>query len=87
MAGYEIAIHTYEPDETGRCTSGWVNDSGRWVECNSTQSYSILHDDPEAAFREMHNHGGRDCMCYEDEDGPSYYEAMQMYVKGWVKNA
>ena len=79
---YAMAIHTYEPDDTGRCTSGWTNDNGKWIECRSTQRSSVLHDDAEASFREMHDHGGGDCMCFESEDGPSYYEAMRMYVEG-----
>jgi len=79
---YAMAIHTYEPDDTGRCTSGWTNDSGKWIECRSTQRSSVLHDDAEASFREMHDHGGGDCMCFEDEDGPSYYEAMRQFVEG-----
>ncbi len=62
------AIHTFDPDETGRCRSGWANDAGEWVECRSTQRSSTLHDDPEAAHREAHWHGGGDCMCFEMED-------------------
>ena len=64
------AIHTYEPDGQGRCQS-----------CGSTQRSSVLHDDPEAEFRERHNHGGGDCMCFESEDGPSFHEAMKKYVE------
>jgi hypothetical protein len=79
---YTEAIHTYEPDDDGRCTSGWYNNYGKWVKCNSTQKSSVLHDDKEAEFRSMHDHGGGDCMCFEMDDGPSYYEAMQAYVKG-----
>ena len=62
------AVHTYEPDDTGRCTSGWYNDSGRWVDCRSTQRSSTLHDDADADFRERHDHGGGDCMCFEAYD-------------------
>jgi len=75
------SIHTYEPDADGRCISGWVNDAGQWVKCRSTQRSSVLHDDPDAEFRQMHDHGGGDCMCFEDERGPSYYEAMDAYAK------
>ena len=75
------AIHTFEPDETGHCTSGWYNNSGRWIACTSTQRSSTLHDDPESEFRQRHDHGGGDCMCFEDDDGPSYYEAMDAFVQ------
>lgn len=67
---FQESIHTFDPVK-GRCTI-----------CGSTQRSSVLHDDPESDFRMMHNHGGRDCMCFEDEDGPSYYEAMKAYVAG-----
>jgi len=76
------SIHTYEPDANGRCTSGWANDAGQWVPCRSTQRSSTLHDDPDADFRERHDHGGGDCMCFENEDGPSYYEAMEANREG-----
>lgn len=77
---WQRSIHTYEPDESGRCTSGWSNDDGKWVQCLSTQRSSVLHDDLEAEFREMHDHGGGDCMCFEMDDGPSYHEAMRRYA-------
>lgn len=80
--GYEMAIHTFNPDSTGRCKGGWTNDKYKWIECGSTQSYSVLHDDPEAAFRELHSHGGGDCMCFEDENGPSYSEALAKFMEG-----
>jgi hypothetical protein len=64
---WTTAKHTYEPDETGHCTSGWSNDNGEWVRCRSSQSSSVLHDDEEADFRERHWHGGGDCMCFEME--------------------
>jgi hypothetical protein len=82
ITNYEEAIHTYEPGEDGRCQSGWYNDDGKWIECGSRQRSSVLHDDPEAEFRERHDHGGGDCMCFESEDGPSYYEAMKAFVAG-----
>jgi len=75
------AIHTYEPDTEGRCTAGWYNDRGLWINCRSTQRSSVLHDDPEAEFRERHDHGGGDCMCFED-DPRGYYGAMEDYVNG-----
>ena len=79
---WTAAIHTFEPDpQTGKCTSGWRNDTGEWVACGSRQRSSVLHDDPESDFRQLHDHGGGDCMCFENEDGPSYYEAMENYVK------
>jgi len=70
------AIHTYEPDETGKCTSGWDNARGKWIECRSTQRSSVLHDDPDSEFRERHYHGGGDCMCFEDYPG-GYHAAMR----------
>lgn len=76
------AIHTFRPDKTGRCMNGWYNGRGEWIECRSTQRSSVLHDDAESEFRQMHDHGGGDCMCFESEDGPSFYEAMDAYVKG-----
>jgi hypothetical protein len=81
--GYEQAIHTYRPDAEGRCQGGWVSErSGEWVPCGSRQRSSVLHDDPEAAFREQHDHGGGDCMCFEDDNGPTFYEAMEAYKRG-----
>ena len=75
MTGYNgPALHTFEPDADGRCQGGWVASNGDWHECRSTQRSSVLHDDPEAAFRERHWHGGGDCMCFEADDGPSYEE-------------
>lgn len=79
------AIHSYEPDSSGKCTSGWVNSRGEWINCGSYQKSSVLHDDPESDFRQMHYHGGGDCMCFEDENGPSYYEAMRAYVERYSK--
>lgn len=75
------ALHTYAPDAEGRCTSGWYNGRDVWVECRSTQRSSMLHDDAEAEFREMHDHAGRDCMCFET-DPRGFYGAMDDYVKG-----
>lgn len=74
------AIHTYQPDADGRCTAGWYNDSENWVPCGSSQRSSVLHDDLEAEFRQRHDHGGGDCMCFEDEEGPSFWEAMKEYA-------
>jgi len=60
-------VHTYDPDEEGRCQGGWYSGS-RWVPCGSTQRSSVLHDDPEADFRQRHWHGGGDCMCFEGDE-------------------
>ena len=79
---WQSAIHTYAPGLFGRCQNGWWNDDGKWIACLSPQRASVLHNDAEAEFRQMHDHGGGDCMCFEDEDGPSYYDAMEAYVKG-----
>lgn len=79
---YEEAIHTYRPDATGRCWSGWYNERGVWVRCGSTQRESVLHDDPEAEFRQRHDHDGGDCMCFEGPEGPTFQEAMREYVQG-----
>lgn len=74
--------HTYDPDENGVCQATYY--TGTWAErevrCRSTQRSSVLHDDPESDFREQHDHGGGDCMCFEDPEGPSYYDAMRAYV-------
>ena len=83
MSSYQgEALHTYTPDAGGRCTSGWYNRRDEWVECRSTQRSSVLHDDAESEFRELHDHNGGDCMCFEDPDGPDFHEAMAAYVKG-----
>ncbi len=58
----EFVVHTYDPDSAGRCQGGWYNEQGKWIYCHSTQRSSVLHDDPEADFREMHDHGGGDCV-------------------------
>ena len=34
----------------------------------------------ESEFRSGHGHGGFDCMCFEDDAGPSFFEAMGAYV-------
>lgn len=59
------AIHIYRPDDTGRCTSGWWNTLGKWVDCPMRQKDSSLHDDPQSGDREFHWHDGGDCMCFE----------------------
>lgn len=79
MSGYYK--HTYEPDADGRCQWPWFDSSGRERVCNSTQRSSVMHDDPEAEFRERHWHGGGDCMCFEN-DPRGYYGAMRDYVEG-----
>ena len=74
---WEQAIHTYRPGSDGRCTSGWYNDQGKYIQCTSSQRSSVLHDDCESDFRQSHDHGGGDCMCFEDDNRPSYYEVMR----------
>ena len=78
--GVGAALHTYEPNDVGRCQSGWFNDLGRWIHCGSSQRSSVLHDDAESDFRQKHYHDGGDCMCFEAEDGPTYQEALDEYV-------
>jgi len=68
LTRWQDAIHTYRPDLLGKCQGGWTNDAGEWVQCLSSQRSSTLHDDPDAAHRERHWHGGGDCMCFEMED-------------------
>ncbi len=79
ISNWTDAIHRYDPDETGRCRGGWTNDAGEAVSCGSSQRSSVLHDDPEADFRQRHDHGGGDCMCFED-DPRGFYGAMREYV-------
>lgn len=76
-------VHAYDPDEEGRCREviRFGDDGEPDVVCRSRQRSSVLHDDPEADFRERHWHGGGDCMCFEDPSGPSYHEAMRAYVR------
>jgi len=67
------SIHVYEPDEEGRCQAYLVRHGTRGIRCNSTQQWSVLHDnsdDPREKFMEggSHWHGGGDCMCFEAED-------------------
>ena len=71
LAQWEQAVHTYEPGSDGKCQGGWRNDHNEWIVCGSSQRSSVLHDDPEAAFRQVHDHGGGDCMCFEDDDDGS----------------
>lgn len=78
--GVGLALHTYEPDEEGRCKSGWYNIRNEWITCRSRQRSSVLHDDPESDFRQLHDHGGGDCMCFEDADGPSWSDALAAYI-------
>lgn len=74
------AIHRFTPGPDGRCTGGWFNNASDWIDCRSRQRASILHDDPEAEFRQMHDHGGGDCMCFED-DPRGFYGAMRDFVR------
>lgn len=63
----QASIHTFDPGPDGRCRARLVRHGVAGVVCGSRQSYSVLHDDPDAAFRERHYHGGGDCMCFEDD--------------------
>lgn len=62
---WTYARHAYDPGAGGACRSGWVNDSGQWVRCRSSQASSVLHYNEDAEERERHWHEGGDCMCYE----------------------
>src|SRR6185295_17894865 len=74
------ALHRFDPDpQTGKCRGGWFNNASDWIDCGSRQRSSVLHDDPDADFREMHSHGGGDCMCFEGEY--SWTDALRDYRK------
>ena len=73
-------VHEFCAGPDGKCLSGWQNKHGQWVTCG-LERWSVLHNDLESEFREMHWHGGGDCMCFEDDLGPSYHEAMEEYVR------
>ncbi len=75
-----LVRHTYEPDDEGRCQYPWTDSEGQERACRSRQRSSVLHDDPESDFREMHDHHGGDCMCFENEPG-GYHAAMKRYVE------
>lgn len=62
------SIHTYDPDETGRCQARLIRHGREASVCGSTQRSSVLHDDEDAWFRQQHDHGGGDCMCFEGQD-------------------
>lgn len=64
------SIHTFDPGEDGRCRGYLIRHGAQGNVCGSTQRSSVFHDDPEAAHREAHWHGGGDCMCFEFE--PEY---------------
>ena len=81
LANWTDATHLYQPVDSfnPRCTGGWFNDKGDWINCNSTQKDSILHMGygdgcwrgccaSDADHRQRHDHGGGDCMCFEMED-------------------
>jgi hypothetical protein len=71
--------HDFDPDLNGRCQFTMPNG----FVCGSTQSYSVLHINAEADFRQLHNHGGGDCMCFENEDGPSWSEALAKFKESY----
>jgi hypothetical protein len=62
------SIHTFNPGPDGRCVEHLIRHGAQGVVCGSTQRSSVFHDDPDAAFREAHWHGGGDCMCFEFQD-------------------
>lgn len=64
------SIHTFDPGPDGRCQAYLIRHGAQGNVCGSTQRSSVFHDDPDAAFREAHWHGGGDCMCFEFE--PEY---------------
>lgn len=61
------SIHTFDPGIDGRCRARLVRHGVASTICGSSQRSSVLHDDPDAAFREAHWHGGGDCMCFEGD--------------------
>ena len=67
------SIHLYEPGPNYRC----VAEVAKYCYEHKTidfhnpcdaDSWSVLHYDEEADFRELHDHGGGDCMCFEGRD-------------------
>jgi len=69
--------HVFNPGEDGRCRFP-IRPGKR---CGSSQGSSVLHIDAEADFRQLHNHGGGDCMCFEDPNGPSWSEALAEFKR------
>lgn len=61
------STHEFDPGPDGRCRGYLIRHGVQGAVCGSTQSYSVLHYDEEADFRERHDHGGGDCMCFEGE--------------------
>jgi len=84
MSGYYK--HDYAPGVTGRCTWQWVDSRGNDRTCGSTQASSVMHYDADADFRELHWHGGGDCMCFENDYGPSYDEAMASFKEAYERS-
>jgi len=62
------SIHTFDPGPDGRCQAYLIRHGVQGNVCGSRQRSSVFHDDPEAAHREAHWHGGGDCMCFEMDD-------------------
>lgn len=58
------AIHEYVRGANGRCTEILYRRDGSEYQCNADK-WSVLHEDEDAYRREMHDHGGGDCMCFE----------------------
>lgn len=60
------AVHEFVEGDDGRCAELMIRRDGSAYTCNSDR-WSVLHDDEEANFRQQHDHGGGDCMCFEGE--------------------
>ena len=62
------SVHEFDPGPDGRCRAHLIRRGAQGAVCGSTQRSSVFHDDPGAAHREAHWHGGGDCMCFEGDD-------------------
>lgn len=58
------SIHDYIRGANGRCTEIMYRRDGTEYQCNADK-WSVLHNDEDAYYREQHDHGGGDCMCFE----------------------
>ena len=61
---FSESIHEYIRGANGKCTEIMYRRDGSEYQCNA-DSWSVLHEDTS---RYGHDHGGRDCMCFEFED-------------------
>lgn len=65
------SIHEFDPDpNTGKCRGYLIRNGVRGSMCNSTQKWSVFHDNSDDARNDFveggsHWHGGGDCMCFE----------------------